>query len=293
MAVVCCDDVDVKENELYEEFKRVHPSSCKIPGCINAGEESWKKGRYWYCKQIYDEGILGVFKAIIECLEKLNKDMDSANQMYTTMCEMAENEYLELGAMTFLSNALFKPHEQLSGHANVCALFFLPQAFFEMFSRDEYCFLPMMEYIVKGVGETERQRREIRSLRDEIESLRDEVESLRDEIESLKGENKLKEGYADKEVENDQNTVSAKFIIINVDNKCIILDNQIINSFEAEQLLAGLLEKWKEKPVKASARDTDANHANEVTSRDSGDNSINTYEKEDSSIKDSGGRDDR
>ena len=95
----------------------------------------WKKGRYWYFKQIYDKGILGIFKTIIECLEKLNKDMDSANQMFTTMCDMAENEYLELGAMTLLSNALFKPAEQCSRHANVCILFFLPQASFDIFSR--------------------------------------------------------------------------------------------------------------------------------------------------------------
>ena len=152
MAIVCCDDVDVKESDLFGEFKCVNPDSCKIPKCTNEGEELWKKGRYWYFKQIYDKGILGIFKTIIECLEKLNKDMDSANQMFSTMCDMAENEYLELGAMTLLANVLFKPAEQCSRHANVCIFFFVPQASFDIFSREERYFLPMITYIITVVA---------------------------------------------------------------------------------------------------------------------------------------------
>lgn len=289
MAVVCCDYGDVKEGDLYKELKCIYQDNCEIPECTNAGEELWKKGRYWYFKQIYNEGILGVFKAIIECLERLNKDMDLANTLFTTMCRMTEDVYLQKGLVTALSEALLTPVEQRSKHANVCAVFILPQAFFDIFSREEYYFLPMIKYIIKGVDGEEYLKGELRRKEEIIQRLTEEKKVDHDKYERLEKEHEI--------VTEDQ-FKNEKFLNLLYENapvkNAILADDQIKDFLVTGNITSGCLQKWQEElKAKMNARYGDVKCAKEAASKESDTSSIDAYDKEYSAIKDSGERDDR
>ena len=289
MAIVCCDDVYAKESDLFEEFTCVCSDSCKIPEHINKGGELWKEGRYWYSKQVDQEGILGVFQAIIECLEKLNKDMRSANQIFDGMCRLTEDLYLQKGVISMLSGALFTPDDQRSKHANVCALVFLPQAFFDIFSREEYYFLPMIKYIIKGVDGEEYLKGELRRKEEIIQRLTEEKKVDHDKYERLEKEHEI--------VTEDQ-FKNEKFLNLLYENapvkNAILADDQIKDFLVTGNITSGCLQKWQEElKAKMNARYGDVKCAKEAASKESDTSSIDAYDKEYSAIKDSGERDDR
>lgn len=181
IAVICSDDINLEKVLDLFTHKNL---DCQVSNCTYCTEKKafriseiesahpklsfphkyYQEGCYWECISLSSPqlSILDLFQEIIDCLSKLDKDNKNASDKLTSMqmlckCFQTTNihNFLTPEMMSEFSDSILSETDVSGQCANICILFLLPMACFDIFKCENFCFPPQIEYVIQGINKSE------------------------------------------------------------------------------------------------------------------------------------------
>lgn len=146
-----CDSCMEKKAFQISKIESAHPK-------LSPNHKYYQEGCYWECISLPPQplSILDLFQEIIDCLNKLGKDIQNASRKLDLMKKMFEyfqttriDEFLIFQRMNEFSKDILSEADISEQGASICILFLLPTTYFDTFK--EYCFPSQIEYVIQGI----------------------------------------------------------------------------------------------------------------------------------------------